>query len=85
MVNLCDEKGIINDTMLPQSFIDSFHEQMGLQEKNNDNINDIISLKDIERKYIKRAIEIYGDTTEGKKTAAKKLGIGIATLYRKLE
>ena len=44
MVSLCDEKGIINETMLPDSFIESFHEQ-----------------------------------------AAKKLGIGIATLYRRLE
>ena len=42
-------------------------------------------LKDIEKKYIKKAIEIYGDSTEGKKIAAKKLGIGIATLYRRLE
>ncbi|WP_420846438.1 helix-turn-helix domain-containing protein [Miniphocaeibacter halophilus] len=27
---------------------------------------------------------MYGDTTDGKKKAAKALGIGIATLYRKL-
>lgn len=85
MVNLCDEKGIINETMLPDSFIESFHEQMGLEENGNDDIKEIIPLKDIERKYIKKAIEIYGDTTEGKKLAAKKLGIGIATLYRRLE
>lgn len=76
MVSLCDEKGIINETMLPDSFIESFHEQMGLEEKGNDDIKEIIQLKDI---------EIYGDTTEGKKIAAKKLGIGIATLYRRLE
>ena len=85
MVSLCDEKGIINETMLPDSFIESFHEQMGLEEKGNDDIKEIIPLKDIEKKYIKKAIEIYGDTTEGKKIAAKKLGIGIATLYRRLE
>lgn len=85
MVNLCDEKGIINQTMLPESFIESFHEQMGLEEKGNDDIKEIIPLKDIEKKYIKKAIKIYGNTTEGKKLAAKSLGIGIATLYRKLE
>ena len=71
--------------ILPDSFIESFHEQMGLEEKGNDDIKEIIPLKDIEKKYIKKAIEIYGDTTEGKKIAAKKLGIGIATLYRRLE
>ena len=85
MVNLCDEKGIINETMLPDSFIESFHEQMGLEKNWDNDIKEIIPLKDIERKYIKKAIEIYGDTTEGKKLAAKKLGIGIATLYRRLE
>ena len=85
MVNLCDEKGIINETMLPDSFIESFHEQMGLEKNEDNDIKEIIPLKDIERKYIKKAIEIYGDTTEGKKLAAKKLGIGIATLYRRLE
>ena len=85
MVNLCDEKGIINETMLPDSFIESFHEQMGLEKNRDNDIKEIIPLKDIERKYIKKAIEIYGDTTEGKKLAAKKLGIGIATLYRRLE
>lgn len=84
MVNLSDERGIIDDTMLPQSFIEEFNED----RKENKIIHDakeIIPLKDIERKYIKKAIEIYGDTTEGKKIAAKKLGIGIATLYRKLD
>ena len=85
MVNLCDEKGIINETMLPDSFIESFHEQMGLEKNGYNDIKEIIPLKDIEKKYIKKAIEIYGDTTEGKKIAAKKLGIGIATLYRRLE
>ena len=56
-----------------------------LREKYDDSIKDIIPLKYIEKIYIKKALEIYGDTTEGKKLAAKKLGIGIATLYRKLE
>ena len=85
MVNLCDEKGIINETMLPDSFIESANEQKELEESGDEHIKEIISLKDIEKKYIKKAIEIYGDTTEGKKLAAKKLGIGIATLYRRLE
>lgn len=85
MVNLCDEKGIINETMLPDSFIESVNEQKELEENGDEHIKDIISLKDIEKKYIKKAVEIYGDTTEGKKLAAKKLGIGIATLYRRLE
>ncbi|MEN8076179.1 sigma 54-interacting transcriptional regulator [Clostridioides difficile] len=84
MVNLSDERGIIDDTMLPQSFIENFSEKIGGDENIYD-VKEIIPLKDIEKKYIQRAIEIYGNTTEGKKIAAKKLGIGIATLYRKLD
>ena len=34
---------------------------------------------------IRKALNIYGYDTKGKKIAAKKLGIGIATLYRKIE
>jgi len=30
-------------------------------------------------------LAIYGEDTKGKRIASKKLGIGIATLYRKLE
>lgn len=84
MVNLSDERGIIDNTMLPQSFIEEFNEDRNENEIIYD-AKEIIPLKDIERKYIRKAIEIYGDTTEGKKIAAKKLGIGIATLYRKLD
>ena len=46
---------------------------------------DIFSLKDLERREIEKAIRICGATTEGKKAAASRLGIGVATLYRKLE
>ena len=42
-------------------------------------------LDDAESQAIYDAIMKYGDTTSGKKEAAKHLGIGIATLYRKLK
>ena len=45
----------------------------------------ILSLKEVERREIQRAIAQYGTTTQGKRMAAKELGIGLATLYRKLE
>ena len=46
---------------------------------------DIIPLKELEEIEIKKALDIYGTTTEDKKKIARKLGIGIATLYRKIE
>lgn len=42
-------------------------------------------LDDAESQAIYDAIMKYGNTTSGKKEAAKHLGIGIATLYRKLK
>lgn len=43
-----------------------------------------ISLREMEQQRICQALARYGDTTEGKKRAAKELGISLATLYRRL-
>ena len=39
----------------------------------------------MEKEYIRKALSLYGDTQEGKERAADELGIGIATLYRKIK
>ncbi|WP_411681455.1 sigma-54 interaction domain-containing protein [Clostridium thailandense] len=80
MINLADESGILTIDMIPQSIL----EYKG-GNKVGCNINDIRTLKDIENEYILKALDICGRDTKGKQVAAKKLGIGIATLYRKLE
>jgi transcriptional regulator with PAS, ATPase and Fis domain len=64
---------------IPQRITMTNHKQIENQH------NDILNLKNIEKETIKKALDIYGVNTEGKKEAAKKLGIGIATLYRKIE
>jgi len=46
---------------------------------------EIFPLKEVERREIRRAVAKHGMTTQGKKAAARELGIGLATLYRKLE
>lgn len=76
MVNMM-EHGIINDNSLP----------INIKKKDKKNIKSdkIRALKEIEQEEIQKAIEYYGDTTEGKIEAANALGIGIATLYRKLQ
>ncbi|MEE0138288.1 MAG: Fis family transcriptional regulator, partial [Fusobacterium ulcerans] len=58
--------------------------------KNNINENEnILPLSEIvreaEQNYLKKVIEIYGDSVEGKKKAAQALNISLATLYNKLE
>ena len=45
---------------------------------------EICALEQIERREIEKAIKRFGSDTKGKKAAAEALGIGIATLYRKL-
>lgn len=45
----------------------------------------VTSLKELEQREIAKALKLYGSGTEGKKRAAKELGIGLATLYRKIE
>jgi len=55
------------------------------QEKEQENTEHVIRpLAAIEHEEILKAIEICGNTTQGKRLAAERLGIGVATLYRKL-
>jgi transcriptional regulator with PAS, ATPase and Fis domain len=55
----------------------------------NKNLIELKPLEEIVREAeidaIKKAIYTYGDTVEGKKKAAEKLGISLATLYNKLK
>lgn len=46
--------------------------------------NDILPLSVIEERMIKKALEKFGTTGEGKRKAANALGINLATLYRKI-
>ncbi len=79
MMNLADDKEIITKEMIPEN-ISSYKNSN--QEDNNLEI--IKTLKEIEREYILKALDVYGWDTKGKELTANKLGIGIATLYRKI-
>lgn len=45
----------------------------------------IVTLKELEIKAIKDVLSIYGESAEGKEQAARALGIGLSTLYKKLK
>lgn len=45
----------------------------------------VLPLRDLELREIARALDLYGTDTQGKEEAAKALGIGLATLYRKIQ
>ena len=81
MINMSEDSFILTEEMLP-NVIKNYEDS----KKTPSDFNYIIKpLKEIEEDYIRKALDIYGRDTKGKQMAAKKLGIGIATLYRKLE
>ena len=81
MINLVSEDNLITTSILPD-YIDEYYNS---NEDPLDNFldGDLITLDELEKKYINYALEKYGHDTKGKSKAAKKLGIGLATLYRK--
>ncbi len=78
IINMMGTDGVITKEILPKSI---FHNRANIFN----NEEGIYTLKYLEKNAIKNALEKYGESTEGKKNAAIKLGIGIATLYRKIE
>ena len=90
MINLSDERGIITKEMIPEHVIE-VEANREVKDNVENNVDDDVvpemrfrQLKDLEEEYIKKAIKHFGEDTKGKKQAAKALGIGVATLYRKI-
>lgn len=63
MVNMMED-GIISVNSIPKNII-------GINEKRKIEEMKISTLASLEKKEIEKAIEIYGDTTEGKKKQQK--------------
>lgn len=90
-INLVDDDGIIHKGLINKYILRHFdkpeHKKVNTITKIHEfsNESEILSLEEIDKIYIKKVIEYYGEDTKGKKKAAKKLGISLATLYRKLE
>lgn len=76
MINLMGDNGILTTSCLPPNKFNSLENKNIFQEK---------TLKEIEIDIITSLLKKYGTSTEDKKKIAKILGIGIATLYRKIE
>lgn len=80
IITLADSSNTIHRFMLPDTMLKK-SEQAALEPKRKP---EFAPLEVMETRYIERVLSQYGNTTEGKKKAARVLGIGIATLYRKL-
>jgi transcriptional regulator with PAS, ATPase and Fis domain len=81
MVNMMEGDGVLDDKTLPVDFF----EDAANEVVTRNNPDTIIPLRELELKEIQKALNIFGDTTEGKRNAAMSLGISLTTFYRRLE
>lgn len=84
MINMCDEKGIITKDMIYENIIKNSISGNQNEKINSEKDTPLMTLEESEKLLIKKALSIYGSDTAGKNLCAEKLGIGIATLYRKI-
>ena len=82
MINLSDERGVITREMLPDNIL---NEEQRTVEVVPEHSGGIQTIAQAEERLITDALNLCGRDTRGKTRAAKMLGIGIATLYRKIE
>lgn len=87
MINMMEEDGVLNRKTLPVSIagLPSVSGKDSRLAADKLSETSVIPLKELEHREIMKALRVYGNDTEGKKKAAKELGIGLATLYRKME
>ena len=85
MINMMEEDGVLDLRTLPDNVSEPHpvgEKAPLITEASSENVR---SLKELEQVEINKALRICGRDTEGKKKAAKMLGIGLATLYRRME
>ena len=76
VVNMMKYTEVINFRLLPHKVLGK---HITIDEEENFN------LEHMEKRMIEKLLNIYGYSPEAKQEIAKKLGIGIATLYRKIK
>ena len=84
MVNMAPSGGVLHPDMLPASVRGALPSSAPSPSAPLPP-GGIIPLRDLERNAILDAVRRCGEDTPGKKAAAAALGIGVATLYRKLK
>lgn len=86
--NIRELKNIIEFTFNMREEKVILKEHLPIKVEENILDSEIIELNEyinkVEKEYINKAIAKYGDSVEGKKKAAKVLGISLATFYNKL-
>lgn len=80
MINISKDEEKIIEEFLPDT-ICSYNKTCGIEHI----LSEELTLNELEKRYIDMMIEKYGSDLKAKKIISDKLGIGIATLYRKLD
>ncbi len=87
MINMCENNDVLTADLLPDNILNqvpsskSFFKNLDLKIDNTE----LEDFEKIEKEYIEKALIKYGEDTEGKKLIAKKMNIGLTTLYRKMK
>jgi len=81
-VNMMPFTGTLGAGQLPPKITSAYEEA---EKTGGESEADIPTIADMERQMIMQALSVCGNNTEGKQKVAQMLGIGIATLYRKLK
>lgn len=84
MMNIAEIE-TLTEELIPINILEKRTGYIPKDENQSSNSQRVVPIKELEMNEIRKALNIYGYDTKGKKIAAKKLGIGIATLYRKIE
>lgn len=85
MFNFSDNKEILTLEMLPEKLKELKKDKELLASEKEIETFELDDFEFLEREYIKKGLKIYGDSTEAKRRIAKKMGIGLTTLYRKIQ
>ena len=85
MVNMADDSGRIAKTMLYDNILKNKENVKSSKVISLNDSDDICTIEEMEKVMIKKALDLYKDDSNCKNKAADRLGIGIATLYRKID
>ena len=87
MINMCENNDILTADLLPDNILNQVPSSKSYFKNLDLNIDntELEDFEKIEKEYIEKALIKYGEDTEGKKLIAKKMNIGLTTLYRKMK
>ncbi len=90
-VNMMPENGPLGIDCLPVKLVEGAERDLAPAaaaaeggEARPGGVEPIVPLRQLEENALRRALEHYGLSTDGKKRAARALGLSLATLYRKM-